>query len=370
MDSRSLIEQLLNTTTIKINGAKPFDIQVKDKRFYKRVLNDGSLGLGESYMDGWWDCAALDDFLYRLLQANLDKKIRSNLKLLYLSVMARLFNRQSFKRAFDVAKKHYNLGNDLFEYMLDKRMMYSCGYWEYATSLDEAQEHKLNLICRKLKLSSGLKILDIGCGWGGFAQYAAENHDVHVTGITISTEQAELARKRCTALNVDIRVQDYRNISGEFDRIVSIGMFEHVGPQNYPAFMDAVDRNLKHGGIFLLHTIGGNEAETTTDPWIDRYIFPNGVIPAPLQICRAFEKHFTLQDWHNFGHEYDRTLMEWLKRFKLSWPKLKDSYDEQFYRMWEYYLCVSAASFRSQKNHVWQIVLTKKEDNMNYKSVR
>ncbi|ADY54192.1 cyclopropane-fatty-acyl-phospholipid synthase [Pseudopedobacter saltans DSM 12145] len=370
MNSQSFIEQTLTEAGITVNGENPFDIQINDNRFYKRVLKDGSLGLGESYMEGWWDCRALDDFLYRIIQFGGEKKVKTNINSICLVLAAKLFNRQSLKRATKVARKHYNLGNNLFEHILDKYMMYSCAYWNKASDLDQAQENKLDLICRKLKLSPGHKVLDIGCGWGGFAQFAAQNYGVQVTGVTISSNQAELASKRCANLPVEIKLKDYRDIAEKFDRIVSIGMFEHVGTKNYPVFMDVVHRNLKNDGIFLLHSIGGNENRITTDPWIDRYIFPNSVIPSPSQVSAAFEKQFTLQDWHNFGHYYDDTLMEWLRKFKIAWPAIKNQYDDQFYRMWEYYLNICAASFRSGKNHLWQIVLTKQCYNINYQSVR
>jgi cyclopropane-fatty-acyl-phospholipid synthase len=370
METRLFIEKMLAVAGIKINGNAPTDIQINDSRFYDTVISGGSMGLGESYMKGWWDCSMLDGFLYRILHSNLEQKVKSNLNLFYLLLSAKLMNRQSGNRSFKVAEKHYNLSNALFEQMLDKYMMYSCAYWGKATNLDDAQEQKLELICRKLKLVPGLKVLDIGCGWGGFEQYAAQNYGVQVTGITISINQAEMAAKRCENLPVQIRMQDYRDLNEKFDRIVSIGMFEHVGPKNYAVFMNTVYRNLKDDGLFLLHSIGSSEQKDITDPWIDRYIFPNGVIPSLKQICKAFEKHFVLLDWHNFGYDYDRTLMEWLRKFKLAWPALKDQYDDRFYRMWEYYLNVCAASFRSGKNQLWQIVLTKPGANVNYKSLR
>ncbi len=361
MSPSTTIEELIRPAGIHINGNNSSDVQVHNNHFYWRLLHDGSLGLGESYMEGWWDCDTLDDFLYKLLSAGLEKQIKRNLHLLWLPLKATLFNLQSRSGAIEVAKKHYIIGNDLFKHMLDKYMMYSCAYWDKASNLDEAQEHKLDLICRKLQLSSGMTVLDIGCGWGGFAQYAAEKYQVDVTGIIISSEQADLARKRCTGLPVNIRLQDYKDLHSKYDRIVSIGMFEHVGYKNYPDFMNIVHQNLKDDGIFLLHCIGGNESAITTDPWIDRYIFPNGMIPSAIQITKIIEKQFILQDWHNFGSDYDRTLMEWLKRFKKSWPQLKQRYNERFYRMWEYYLCISAASFRARKNNLWQIVLTRPE---------
>ncbi|RQO69875.1 cyclopropane fatty acyl phospholipid synthase [Pedobacter sp. KBW06] len=365
---QSTIETLISPAGIHLNGTDDFDIHVYDDRFYRHVLRYGSLGLGESYMNEWWDCKALDTFLYRLLTVNLEKRVRHHLQ--WQSLKAKIFNLQSITRAVEVAKKHYNIGNDLFEKMLDKYMIYSCAYWSKASTLEEAQEDKLDLICRKLKLSAGMEILDIGCGWGGLAQFAAERYQVKVTGVTISSEQAALARKRCEGLPVRILLEDYRLLTGSYDRIVSVGMFEHVGYKNYDTFMKVVKQCLRKDGIFLLHCIGGNESGIHTDPWIDRYIFPNGMMPSPTQISNAAEPYFALQDWHNFGLDYDRTLMEWLKRFRNSWDQIKAHYDDQFYRMWEYYLCISAASFRAHKNNLWQIVYTHPDYPERYSGVR
>lgn len=247
--------------------------------------------------------------------------------------------------------------------------MYSCGYWANATNLDEAQEQKLDLICRKMQMEPGMEILDIGCGWGGFAEYAACKHGVRVTGITISEEQADLARRRCAGLPVNIRLQDYRTMTGHFDRIVSIGMFEHVGLKNYAVFMQKVNELLHPEGLFLLHTIGSKD-NSPVDPWINRYIFPNGEIPSPGQLSRSFEEHLLLLDWHCFGHDYDLTLMAWLDRFRAGWPELRGKYDSRFYRMWVYYLSACAASFRANKNSLWQLVLSKPSYPSIYRSVR
>lgn len=367
---RSKVRELLLSASINIDDKVSADVQINDNRFFKRVFSEGSLGLGESYMEGWWDCQSLDVFLYKLLKSDIETKIKKDVHLLSLLFASKLINRQTINRAAMVAERHYDLGNDLFEGMLDKYMMYSCAYWNTAANLDQAQQDKLDLICRKLHLAPGLRVLDIGCGWGGFAKYSSEVYGVEVTGITISSQQAELARKRCADLPVTIKVQDYREIKGKYDRIVSIGMFEHVGYKNYPFFFEMLHQNLANDGIVLLQTIGSNRSSTVTDPWIDRYIFPNGVIPSVEQVCRSFKEYLVLQDWHNFGYDYDRTLMEWLKRFKEAWPNLKRQYSEMFYRMWEYYLCLSAASFRSGKNNLWQIVFTKPGADRIYRSVR
>lgn len=367
---KDFVSKLLDQEDIIIDGSRPWDITVKDETFYINVFNKGSLGLGESYMNGLWECPQLDEFMYKVINANLGQAVSSNLETFFYYLKSKIYNLQTITKAKEVAQKHYDIGNDLYEHMLDERMIYSCAYWNNATSLEEAQVEKLNLICRKLKLSPGQKVLDIGCGWGGFAKFAAENYQVEVVGITISEEQAKLARKTCEKLPVTIRVEDYRNLTDKFDRVVSIGMFEHVGYKNYETYMKVVHQVLKDDGLFLLHCIGSNETVTASDPWINKYIFPNGMIPSVAQIGKAIENKFILEDWQNIGLFYDRTLMEWLNRFKTTWPELKGKYDERFYKMWVYYLSCCAASFRAKRNDLWQIVFSKSEDHVLYESVR
>lgn len=355
---------------ITINGNKPWDMQVHNPKLYNRILSSGSLGFGEAYMEGWWDCEALDEFFFKVLYNRLDKKVPRDLYTAYYVLKAKFKNLQTKSRAKEVAYKHYDIGNELYEKMLDKRMMYSCGYWETAGNLDEAQEAKLDLICRKLKLEKGMSLLEIGCGWGGFAKYAAEKYGVSVVGITISEQQAILARKVNEGLPVEIRLQDYRDVNGKFDRVVSIAMLEAVGYRNFRQYMEVAEKNLNKDGIFLIHTIGGNYDAKITDPWIDKYIFPNGMLPSASQLSKAWQGLFVLEDWQNFGPYYDPTLLAWLKNFEESWDSIKADYDETFYRMWRYYLNASAASFRSRKNHLWQIVLTKPMHVGLYQSLR
>lgn len=367
------IKKLLLPTGVEINGSRPFDITIHDGRFYNRVLFGGSLGLGESYMDKWWDCEKLDEFFQKILSEKLEKKATPIWQKILRNGISKIVNYQSKKRAFEVGERHYNIGNELYSLMLDKRMIYSCGYWSGnppAGGLNEAQEAKLDLICRKLYLKPGQKILDIGCGWGGFAKFAAEKYGVEVLGTTISKEQAELAKKACKGLPVNIQLKDYRDIEGEFDHIVSVGMFEHVGYKNYRTFMKVAEKHLKKRGMFLLHTIGGNESVLNTDPWIHKYIFPNGMIPSMKQIGDATERIFVMEDWHNFGPDYDKTLMEWHKNFNANWDKIRENYDERFYRMWNYYLLSCAGAFRSRKIQLWQIVLSKGDIKEGYKTVR
>lgn len=361
MSAKETIEHILSLADITPNGDRSWDIQINNENLYKRVLSGGSLALGESYMDGWWDVKKLDKFFTKVLSAQLEKhpKIIHNPAVIKNVIAAKLFNLQNKHRAFEVGEKHYDVGNDLYQSMLDKRMTYTCGYWKDADNLDGAQEAKLDLICKKLYLEPGMTILDIGCGWGSFAKFAAENYGVSVVGITVSKEQADLGKHMCAGLPVEIRLQDYREMHEQFDRVLSIGMFEHVGYKNYDSYMEVSHRCLKDGGLSMLHTIGSLTSGTTTDPWIAKYIFPNSMLPSLKQIADAAEKYFVIEDVHNFGAYYDTTLMAWYKNFMHAWPELKQNYNDRFKRMWEYYLLACAGSFRSRKNQLWQIVLSK-----------
>lgn len=356
---KRLVQQLLDLAGVQIDGHAPWDIQVHNPDFYPRVIAGGSLALGESYMDGWWDCDALDQFFERILAARLDKKVRKSMALLVAALKARLTRIHGRSRAFEVGRWHYDVGNDLFAVMLDKRMNYSCAYWQAADTLDKAQEAKLELTCRKLGLESGMRVLDIGCGWGGFAIYAAEKYGVDVTGVTVSEEQVKLAQKRCAALPVRFELKDYRDLQGTFDRIVSIGMFEHVGFTSYRTYMQVVKRCLKDDGLFLLHSIGSNTSVHSVEPWLAKYIFPNSMLPSARQITEAAEGLFIIEDWHSFGPHYDPTLIAWHRNFIDNWDCIQDAYDNRFQRMWVYYLLSCAGSFRARRNQLWQIVFSK-----------
>ena len=364
------IERLLAPTEVAIGGGHPWDIQVHDDRFYARVMAEGTLGLGEAYMDGWWDCERLDEFFDRIIAADAQRELPRNLRNVLLHLLARVANRQSKKRVFIVGEQHYDLGNDLFKATFDKRITGSCGYWKDAATLDEAQDAKLDLICRKLGLKPGQRVLDIGCGWGAFMKFAAERCGAECVGVTVSKEQVELGRELCSGLPVEFKLMDYRDVAGNFDHVVSMGMFEHVGHKNYRTYMQVVDRVLKDDGLFLLHTIGGNRSTHAIDPWMDKYVFPNGVLPSVKQIGGAIEGIFAVEDWHNFGADYDKTLMAWFEKFDANWDGLKDRYDERFYRMWKYYLLSCAGGFRSRRIHLWQVVLSKRGVPGGYVSVR
>ena len=353
------IEHLLSLADVTVNGNQPWDISIQNDNFYHTVLKKGSIGLGESYMDGWWDAPLVDEFICRVLKADLPNRIHSLQDLIYY-LQALTINQQCPSRSYEVGEKHYDISNQLYECMLDKRMIYSCAFWKKAKTLDEAQADKLDMVCRKLELKPGMRVLDIGCGWGGMAQFAAENYGVEVLGITISREQVALAKKRCKNLPIEIRLQDYRSLNETFDRVLSLGMFEHVGYKNYRRFMKKVCSLLKDDGLFLLHTIGSKTSQKTNDSWIHKYIFPNSMLPSAKQISGAIEGVFVLEDWHNFGSDYDKTLMHWFENFKSGWNTLKKNYDERFFRMWKYYLLSCAGSFRARYNQLWQIVLSPK----------
>ena len=365
-----IARDILGKAGIVPNGPNPCDIQVHNPEMYRQALRGGSIGLGESYMDGWWDCERLDEFFLRVFEADLEKKIRPNFGLAWHFALAYIFNLQSKRRAFQVGEAHYDIGNDLFEVMLDSRMIYTCGYWKDARDLESAQVAKLDLVCRKIALKSGQKILDIGCGWGGFATFAAERYGAEVVGITVSKEQVALAREKTKGLPIEIRLQDYRDVHETFDHIVSLGMFEHVGYKNYRTYMETVRRCLKEEGLFLLHTIGGNQSRLSVDPWTEKYIFPNGMLPSIKQIGASIEGLLVMEDWHNFGADYDTTLMAWHERFVHGWPQLKGKYNERFFRMWTYWLLSSAASFRARDNQLWQIVLSPRGTAGGYTPIR
>jgi len=361
-ESESIIRQLLGSADIAINGTEPWDIQIHDNRFYSRVLREVELGLGESYMDGWWDCQAIDQFVDRALRANINLQIRGNWKILLHILRSRFLNLQTSARAYEVGEKHYDLGNDLYQAMLDKRLNYTSAYWRNASDLDEAQEAKLELVCQKIGLKPGMTILELGCGWGSFAKYAAEKYGVEVLGVTVSKEQVELGMELCRGLPVELRLQDYREVGGRFDRVISIGVMEHVGYKNYRTYMEVVNKTLKPGGIGFFHTIGSNTSKRIVNPWTEKYIFPNGMLPSVAQLATAMEGLFVIEDWHNFGPDYDPTLMSWYENFEKAWPTLSGKYDERFYRMWRYYLLSAAGGFRSRQTQLWQVVFSRVGD--------
>jgi cyclopropane-fatty-acyl-phospholipid synthase len=367
---KEIVQEILSAADVEINGRRPWDIQVRDERFYGRVLKEGSLGLGESYMDGWWECEDLSEFFRRLVPSRPEEGLVKSRRLLFFLFRSVVLNPGRRSKAFQIGENHYDIGNELYRTMLDGRMVYSCAYWKDAQTLDEAQEAKLDLICRKLGIQPGDRVLDIGCGWGSFAKYAAEKCGAHVVGITVSRQQLILGKDLCAGLPVDLRLVDYREMDEKFDHIVSVGMFEHVGYKNYGTYMEVVRRCLKENGLFLLHTIGNSISQKSGDLWVDKYIFPNSMLPSMKQISAAAEGLFVMEDVHNFGAYYDTTLGCWYDNFARGWDTLKGSYDGRFYRMWKYYLLSFAGMFRARYLQVWQIVFSHGGVQGGYRSLR
>lgn len=357
--AQDVCRDLLASAGVTVGGDQPWDLQVHDDRVWSRVLRDGTLGAGEAYMEGWWDAPALDQLIDRVMRVRLGDTLRENWMIVAHAVRARILNLQSITRSFDNGHRHYDIGNDLYEAMLGGRLLYTCAYWPDAKTLEEAQDAKLDLVCRKIGLAPGMRVLDLGCGWGGFAAFAAERYQASVTGFTVAQEQVKWARDHYAHLPIDIRLDDYRNATGTYDAVVSIGLMEHVGWKNYRGYMELVDRLLAPGGAAFIHTIAGNRPRAHLDPWFDKYIFPNAVLPTLARLTAAMEGLFVPEDVHNIGEDYDLTLMAWWQKFDAAWPTLRAAYGDAFYRRWKYYLLASAGAFRARAQQLFQIVMTR-----------
>jgi len=375
MTAPASLRPLLEAADVRIGGDRPWDLQLHDPGVWDEVLRRGSLGLGDAYVRGDWDCQALDELFTRLLLAGADTTAArlTRATTLRLGLLERLLNLQSPRRAREAVRHHYDIHPEVYRAMLDPWRNYSCGYWEHAQTLQEAQEDKLRLIAEKLQLQPGQRLLDIGCGWGGLAAFLADHYDVQVVGITLSTEQLAAARTLWPGRPLRFELCDYRQLAslGEapFDRVVSVGMYEHVGPRNGPTFFQAVDEALAADGLVLLHTIGDRQRQRAAshDAWINAHVFPNGRLPAPGELADAFCERFVIEDWHPFGLDYDRTLMAWQANVEQAWPELEASLTArdgeeaaaEFQRFWRYYLLSCAGFFRSRQGQLWQLVLSK-----------
>ncbi|MBX3154757.1 MAG: cyclopropane fatty acyl phospholipid synthase [Deltaproteobacteria bacterium] len=354
-----LCRELLARADIVVGGDRPWDVHVHDERLWGRLLRDGTLGAGEAFVDGWWDTPALDQFVDRAQRGNVADALLDNWMIVPHLLRARVLNLQSVRRSFGSAQRHYDVGNDLYEAMLDARMLYTCAYWPGATTLEEAQDAKLDLVCRKLGLQPGMRVLDLGCGWGGFSAFAAERYGCTLASYTVSHEQVKWIRDRYAHLPIEVHLDDYRKATGTYDAVVSIGLMEHVGPKNYRGYFELVDRLLAPGGVAFVHTIASNAARRTMDPWFDKYIFPNSCLPSLGLLVTAMEGLFIPEDVHNIGEDYDTTLMHWWRRFDAAWPSLRARYGEPFHRMWKFYLLSSAGAFRARSQQLFQIVMTR-----------
>ncbi len=358
MNLESKYQKILAKGDIKINGTRAWDIKVNNSKLWRRLLFNGYLGFGEAYMAGWFDVDHLDEFFYRLTRSITKEANTISARGIFFKFIFSVLNLQTKKRTFKVSKMHYDIGNSLYQKMLGKTMAYTCGYWKNANSLEEAQEAKFDLIAKKLMLKPGMKILDIGCGFGSMMAFLAKKYDVTVLGITISTKQEEYINRNYKDLPIKVKVMDYRSIRGKFDRIYSIGMFEHVGYKNYKTYMEVCCRALKNNGLMLLHTIGDSVSNYNTNAWVEKYIFPNSMIPSLSQISKSTENLFVIEDIQNFGYDYHKTLMAWYKNFNHNWQFLKTKYDDSFYRMWSYYLLSCAGAFRGRYLQLFQIVMS------------
>ncbi len=358
-DAEAIVRELFGMAGIEIGGHAPGDIRVRDPRFYERVVREASVGFGEAYMDEWFETDALDVTIDKIMRANLKQKITGSWRMRALTAKAVLLNLQAKTRSGASVEAHYDIGNDLYTRMLDERMVYTCAYWKHAKTLTEAQEAKLDLVCRKIGLEPGMKVLDLGCGWGGFASWAAEKYGATVLGVTLSKDQVSLGNQKWKHLPVELRLCDYRDVHGTFDRVVSIGMMEHVGPKNHAEMMRVIDRCLVKDGVALVHTISNNISLRHGTPFIEKYIFPNAVAPSLAQIGRAIEGKFVIEDLHNIGPDYDPTLMAWWDKFDATYSEIAHRYDRKFYLMWKFYLLAAAGASRSRDGNLFQFVLTK-----------
>lgn len=358
--AKEALRALLSEADVLIDGPRPWDVRVLNSRTYERVLAGGTPAAGDAYVDGWWEADRLDQFFHRVfmsdLQQNLTKSWRNRFDLLVARFSNRRADAASRKIADDAAA---GLGNDVYQVMLGKRMIHTCGYWDGARDLDEAEEAKLELLCRKLELRPGMTVLEYGCGWGAFAKYAAERHGVAVLGVAATEEQAALGRELCRGLAVELVAKDFADVGGRFDRVVSMGVLERLGPKHHRRFMEHAARCLKPDGIAFLHAVVRNETSKRWNPWLGRLVPPNGALPSLVQLAAAVEGLFVVEDLHNIGPQYDPTLMAWHNNLTRGWRPLADKYGERFYRRMKYDLLSSAGSFRSRRSQVLQLVLTK-----------
>jgi len=343
--------------------SKNTTIIVNNDDFFNKSMTKGELGMAESYMDGDWTTPDLEKTLTELLinQEKLEKHIFS-IKYLVLGLnnyIATFLPNNTLDSVKDNVEHHYDIGNDLYSKMLGKHMQYTCAYYyKDDLTLDEAQYAKMELIAKKLNLKEGLTILDIGCGFGSLANHLATKYKVNVVGVTLSKEQIIYHEKHFKHPNVTIKYMDYRNVNvnDKFDRVYSIGMFEHVGNHNYKTYYDKCYDLLKDDGIMLIHTIGQTVGKSSD--FISTYIFPEGELPALPDLTKEYTNKWHLEDFQNFGLSYAKTLRAWNNNIG-DWSDL-DNYDTRFRRMWEYYLLGCASNFQRKSIYLWQLVYTKR----------
>lgn len=348
------------------NGHVDVSVRVENPRVFTRALAAGSLGLGESYMAGDFvvDDGRLPELLEILLRNRLDQKIKERpLAVLQVGLMRITDGLRG--KAHNV-QRHYDIGDDLFEAFLDKTLTYSCGYATHPDDdLEKLQQNKLERICRKLRLRPGDRLLDIGCGFGGLLIHAAKHHGVKATGVTLSRRHCArgqaAAEREGLSDRVRIEYADYNEVTDEFDRVVSVGMMEHVPRREYDRYFDRIARVLTKDGVGLVHTIGSNAPKNQHDPFIQKYIFPSSNQPRLSEIAGGLERNgLAILDVENMVRHYGYTAARWLEKFRAAKPRLDPArYDESFQRMWEFYLCEGVAAARASDGALYQVLFAK-----------
>jgi cyclopropane-fatty-acyl-phospholipid synthase len=349
---------------------KPLTLKILNKKLNYKLLINPELSFPEAYMNGEIkiENGTLLDFL-NLTFKNLGRSEINTTgyfikKILHAYRFLTNFNLPL--RSKKNVEHHYDLGEELYNLFLDKKFrMYSCAYWKSTEeSLEQAQQNKINHIIKKLDLRTGQKVLDIGCGWGGLCFEMAKQSECEVTGITLSKNQYEYCIKKSKELKLDnqchFELLDYRHLKGKFNRIVSVGMVEHVGRKFYKTFFKKINDLMTEDGLSLIHTIGSTEPKSPPQPWISRYIFPGGLVPSGSDLIDAIEKTgLVLTDMESLIRHYDQTLKAWLERFQDNRSKAKKMYDERFCKMWEFYLASCSAAFKYRDLLVYQLQIAK-----------
>ncbi len=353
---RFLVERALRRADVRIDGDRPHDIRVLDPRFYGDVLRRGSLGFGECYVRRWWDADDVEELAFRLIRSGV-YSLSSAVPGLPRDLRDMFANQQTRRLATRVADEHYSMGNDVFFAFLGGVRNYSCGIFDGDADLDAAQTRKLAKISSLLDLRPGERLLDVGGGWGELSRHAAAAHGCEVTHVNLSDEQIRHASALCTDLSVRVEKRDWRDVEGRFDKIAVIAMLTHVGPKNYRRFMQRMHDRLEPGGLMLIETVGTRHAAVRCEAWLDKYIFPGGVVPTRRQILGAADGLFDETRFESSGEHYVQTLRCWQENFERNWTDLSSRYDEERRRIFNYFFQSIGGAFRAGYVDHWHILL-------------